>query len=74
MGEYPGAGPVPISNAAPAVTPIPCGRRPWSLLWWAGDPQWVARAREFRTAPPPEEEADRRGRGTRLDRGSRPGR
>ena len=75
MGEYPVVGPVPISIAAQAEPP--------HLMWEAsvvtlivgwGDPQWVSRAQEFWAAPPPKRRRIVGGKGTRLDRGSRPGR
>ena len=38
-------------------------KNPIDINFVLGDPQWVARAQEFRTAPPPEEEADPSGAG-----------
>ena len=70
MGEYPVAGPVPISIAAHAGTPpFYVGGVRGHRYGGLGDPQWVARAQEFRTAPPPEEEADRRGQGDPSGKG-----
>ena len=71
-GEDPVAGPVPISitisisisiSSDPPPPPSHVGGGQGHRYGGLGDPQWVARAQEFRTAPPPEEEADRRGQG-----------